>query len=303
MPRAAVIANPIKITDTLRPALTEAMASRGWDDPLWLETSADDTGHAMTKEALTAGVDRVIAAGGDGTVRVVAGELAQSGVPLALIPSGTGNLLARNLGIPLQETPAIETALSDAKTTISLIKVVADGGDPQWSAVMTGMGFDAMIMDHTDPRLKSTVGPGAYIIAAAQQVGQLPVRLEVQVDEERAFTRYAILCVIGNVGQLIGGLDLMPEADPTDDTLNVLVVSPHRKRDFVRVVVRVLLRRRRPDKSLDRVSGRQVRIQVPDGDTYQIDGDVAGRCHDFRAEVVPDALILVAAGAELRPTM
>ncbi len=297
-----MIVNPIKITSTLRPSLTEAMTSRGWDEPLWLETTEDDAGRAMTKEALAAGVDRVITAGGDGTVRVVAGELAESGIPLALIPSGTGNLLARNLGIPLQQAPAIQTALDDATMTMSLIKVSADGSDPEWSAVMTGMGIDAMIMDNTDPKLKSAIGPGAYFLAAAQQLGRLPIRVKIQVDEEKAFSRYAILCVIGNVGQLTGGLDLLPEADPTDDELSVLVVSPHRKRDLARVVVRMLLRHRRPDKSLDRVSGRKVRVQIHGADAYQIDGDAAGECTELTAEVVPHALVLVAAGAEIRPT-
>ena len=302
MPRAAVIVNPTKITETLREALTEAMTTRGWDEPLWLTTSPDDGGRAMTKEALAAGVDRVITAGGDGTVRVIAGELAESGVPMAVIPSGTGNLLARNLGIPLQETPAIETALNDETTTISLIKVVADGADPQWSAVMTGMGIDAMIMDNTDPKLKAAIGPGAYFVAAAKQAGRLPVRLQIQVDDERAFRRDAILCIVGNVGQLTAGLDLLPEADPTDGVLSLLVVSPRRKRDLLRVVVRMLLRHRRPDKSLDRVSGRKVTVQIRGREAYQIDGDAVGECQRLHAEIVPDALVLVAAGAEPRPT-
>jgi diacylglycerol kinase family enzyme len=223
-------------------------------------------------------------------------------MPMGLIPSGTGNLLARNLGVPLQEKPAIETALSDDRRTIDLIKVSADGGEPTWSAVMAGLGIDAMIMDNTDPKLKSTIGPGAYFLAAAQQMGRLPVRVKVRVDDERAFHRYAILCVIGNVGQLTGGLDLLPEADPTDGELSLLVVSPHRKRDLARVLLRLLLRHRRPDKSLDRVSGRKVTIQVHGEDAYQVDGDAVGECSQLVAEVVPGALVLIAPGAELRPT-
>ncbi|PVU84375.1 hypothetical protein DDP54_00555 (plasmid) [Cellulomonas sp. WB94] len=107
--RAAVIYNPTKILDLdlFRRRVAFAMARSGWDSPLWLETHRDDPGREMTRYALAQGVDRVLVAGGDGTARTVCAELSGSGVPVALIPAGTGNLLGRNLGIPLDEDAAL----------------------------------------------------------------------------------------------------------------------------------------------------------------------------------------------------
>ena len=99
--RCAVVYNPTKVSDGFRDTLTERLEPAGWTQTLWLETSEDDPGRSMTAEAVAAGVDRVIAAGGDGTVRIVADGLAGSGIVMGLVPAGTGNLLARNLGIPL----------------------------------------------------------------------------------------------------------------------------------------------------------------------------------------------------------
>jgi diacylglycerol kinase family enzyme len=103
---------------------------------------------------MSAHVDRVIAVGGDGTIRMVADRLAGSGLPMAVVPVGTGNLLARNLDIPLTEEEAIEVACGYHTRDIDLIKVTADGVPGEHFAVIGGLGVDAMIMEETDPQLK-----------------------------------------------------------------------------------------------------------------------------------------------------
>lgn len=115
---AAIIFNPIKVD---LPAVREAVAreaeAAGWGESLWLETSKEDVGQAVTRRALEQGVDLVIAAGGDGTVRAVAEALRGTNVPLALLPSGTGNLLARNLKLTLGDIPS---SLTTAFTGVDL---------------------------------------------------------------------------------------------------------------------------------------------------------------------------------------
>jgi diacylglycerol kinase (ATP) len=91
--------------------MEDNLQRNGWGDTLWLETSAEDPGRAMTKQAVAEQVDLVIGAGGDGTIRYVADGLAHTGIPLGLLPAGTGNLLARNLDLPLEEVDAVEVAL------------------------------------------------------------------------------------------------------------------------------------------------------------------------------------------------
>src|SRR3712207_6812935 len=92
--RCAVVVNPIKVSDEFRPLVLEKLSAAGWAEPLWLETSVEDPGRQMTQEALAAGVDLVIGAGGDGTVRIVADGMAGSHVAMGGVAGGTRQLLA-----------------------------------------------------------------------------------------------------------------------------------------------------------------------------------------------------------------
>src|SRR4051794_20562064 len=179
--RCALVVNPIKVSEGFRGLATERLAGAGWAEPLWLETSEEDPGHGMTREALAAEVDLVIGAGGDGTVRIVAGELAGSHVPMGVVAAGTANLLARNLDLPLTEPEALDVALALHTRDIDLIELTVDGSTQQRYAVMAGVGVDAMIMDEVNPDLKATVGPAAYFLAAGKALGRLPMRVELSV--------------------------------------------------------------------------------------------------------------------------
>ena len=103
-PLAAVVYNPMKVDlAATQTAISAAEASAGWAPTLWFETTKEDAGQGQTAQALEAGAVMVIAAGGDGTVRAVAEAMYDGGASLALLPSGTGNLLARNLDLPLDD--------------------------------------------------------------------------------------------------------------------------------------------------------------------------------------------------------
>jgi diacylglycerol kinase (ATP) len=290
--RCAVIYNPIKVSDGFRDRVSAALDAGGWSDTLWFETTEADPGRGQVAEAVAAKPVLVIGAGGDGTVRIVADGLADTGIPLGVIPAGTANLLARNLSLPQDEAGAIKVALGDATRTIDLVSLSADGGRPEHFAVMAGAGVDAMIMDETDPDLKAKVGPAAYFVAAGKALGRLPIRFTVQIDNQRPRHRKAMLVVVANVGGLPGGLNLVPEAVPDDGLLNVFIASPRRFGDWVKVVVRLITRRRKGSDPLDSFHGRRVRIGLTEPDNYQLDGDVAGTCAELVAEVRPGALIV-----------
>jgi hypothetical protein len=181
--RCAVIYNPTKVSDKFRALVDESLHRNGWRDTLWLETSAEDPGRAMTKQAVAEQVDLVIGAGGDGTIRYVADGLAHTGFPLGLVPAGTGNLLARNLDLPLEEVDAIEVALAGQVRLLDLVRITVDDRPPEHFAVMAGIGIDAMIMDETDEDLKDKVGSAAYFIAAAKALGRLPDRSAAPLTE------------------------------------------------------------------------------------------------------------------------
>ena len=288
--RCAVIFNPTKISDQFHVLMEENLQRRGWTGTLWLEASAEDPGRAMTQQAIAKQADLVIAAGGDGTVRIVADGLAHSGIPMGLIPAGTGNLLARNLDLPLKELDAIEVALDGHTRAIDLIRITVDDRPPEHFAVMAGIGVDAMIMDETDDTLKHKVGSAAYFVAAGKALGRLPVRMTVQLDSHRPVRRHAMLCVIGNVGKLQGNLTLIPGASPDDGLLDLYVASPHRFHHWVKLALRLMTRRAKKDDQVDHHTGKKVRIQIHGKDNYQLDGDVVGASTTLTAEIQPGAL-------------
>ena len=121
----------------------------------------------MTKQAVAEQVDLVVGAGGDGTIRYVADGLAHSGIPMVLVPAGTGNLLARNLDLPLEEVDAIEVALDGQVRLVDLVRITVDDRRPEHFAVMAGIGVDAMMMDETDEDLKGSQATGSMTTSAA----------------------------------------------------------------------------------------------------------------------------------------
>jgi diacylglycerol kinase (ATP) len=292
--RAAVIFNPTRVTDwiTFRRHVEYELKTRGWDRALWLETTTDDPGQAMTAQAVRENVDLVLGAGGDGTIRVICSGLAHTGIPFGLIPAGTGNLLARNIGIPLDEVAALGVAFDGVDKAVDLVRVKVDDEPPDHFAVMAGIGLDAVIMEGTDPKMKKAVGSAAYFVSAAQNANHPAMHATIAVDDQQPFRRRASVIVVGNVGFLMASIQLIPDARADDGKLDVLVASPRTFRDWVRLTTRVLTRRRQPDDQLDRLTGRKVTISVEERDQFQLDGDTVGECQTLTAEIVPAALRL-----------
>ncbi len=142
MMRAAVIVDPAK-ADVPAPweQVDKTLAAAGWSTPLWLETTPEDPGRGMAEAAVAAGVQLVVICGGDGTVMGRLGALVGTDVPVAVVPLGTGNLLAHNLGVPIGFADALAVAVNGVDRRIDLGRV----GDQPF-AVMAGIGFDAAMM-------------------------------------------------------------------------------------------------------------------------------------------------------------
>jgi len=292
-PRWAVVANPTKLSDADADLVRQRLTEAG-HDPLWLETTADDPGRAMTKQALDAGVELVLAAGGDGTIRVVAAVLAGTDVAMGILPVGTGNLLARNLSIPLDLPGALEVAMNEAERHVDTVVLTVDGGEPDRFAVMAGTGLDALIMDNVDDRLKKFIGPGAYFIAATKAIGHLPVPVQITVDGKR-HRRNAVVSLLASCGQLPGNLGLIPDARPDDGILHVYVAFPTRPTHWLRAAIRILTRRPQKDDHVRIWTGKRVEIRLQESDAYQLDGDVEGQGRVLVAEVDPGSLRIRAA--------
>lgn len=302
-PRCAVIYNPAKVMDwmTFRRVVEFELEERGFRRTMWLETTPEEPGRELARIAVDEGVDLVLGAGGDGTIRLITSELAGTGIPFGLIPAGTGNLLARNLGVPLDETDALRVALDGATTPTDLVRITVDDGLPEHFAVMAGIGIDAAILGNTDAQLKKAVGSAAYFVAAAQHVNHPAMEARIRVDDGPVLERRALVMVVGNVGFLQGGIPLIPDARADDGLLDLLVASPQTWRDKVALTAKVLTRQDRAEKLLDRFTARKVEIEIAEPEAYQLDGDSVGACLRVRFEVIPGALALRLPGTPPAP--
>jgi YegS/Rv2252/BmrU family lipid kinase len=287
-----VIVNPIKVGDgvAFRRKVTRALSVRGYDDPLWLETREDDAGNAMAKRAIENESDLVLIAGGDGTVRVVCAALAYTGIPVGVIPAGTGNLLARNLHIPLDLDDALERILDGRDRRIDLVSVRGDELDTDRFAVMAGLGLDAAIISDAPPHLKKQIGWTAYLVSAAKNINHPSVRVKLTIDDAEPIERRVRTVVIGNVGMLQANIPLLPDARPDDGLLDVVVIAPRRVTQWPIVVWRLMTRTNRTDMYLERFTGRRVEITAAVDVQRQLDGDPIGPGRFLSAEIEPGAL-------------
>jgi diacylglycerol kinase family enzyme/membrane-associated phospholipid phosphatase len=290
----AVILNPIRVDDpdAFKRRTGQAARAAGWEEPLWFETTVDDAGASMARAAVAAGADIVVAAGGDGTVRVVCTEMAGTGVPVGVLPVGTGNLLARNLGIPLAQDQALDTILNGQDRAIDTVRIEGDDLEPTRFVVMAGLGLDAAIMAGAADALKARIGWPAYVVAGARQLRYPAVRVDVSVDDAPPVRRRARTVVIGNVGSLQAGIPLLPDAKIDDGLIDVVVIAPRRVFGWVPLAVRVLTRRRTTDERLDRFAGRRVEVTAAHATPRQLDGDIVLPGTQIRAEVEPGRLLI-----------
>ncbi|WUJ74093.1 diacylglycerol kinase family protein [Kribbella soli] len=291
-PRAAVIVNPIKVGDgvAFRRKVTRALEIRGYDEPLWLETREDDAGNAMAKQAIEYESDLVLVAGGDGTVRVVCSALAHTGIPVGVIPAGTGNLLARNLHIPLDLDDALERTLEGRDRRIDLVRVHGDQLDTDHFAVMAGLGLDAAIISDAPPHLKKQIGWTAYLVSAAKNINHPSVRVTLALDDAAPLERRVRTVVVGNVGMLQANIPLLPDARPDDGLLDVVVIAPRRVTQWPIVLWRLMTRTNRTDMYLERFTGRKVEIHAAVDVQRQLDGDPIGPGRYLVCEIEPGAL-------------
>jgi diacylglycerol kinase family enzyme len=232
--RVGIIWNPSKTTrQQLEAGLDKAVsAASPGTEALWFETTEDDAGQGAASRAIEAGADVLVVAGGDGTVRAVAEHLAEasSGVELGIVPLGTGNLLARNLEVPLGDVAAAFTrALTSQARAIDVgwLEIDLDGKTERHAfVVMAGFGLDAHMITETDDDLKDKVGWLAYVESMGRALtasDTLEVRITADDQPLRQESVHTLL--VGNCGTLQGGINLLPDADPGDGELDLLVLS------------------------------------------------------------------------------
>jgi YegS/Rv2252/BmrU family lipid kinase len=292
--RAAVVINPSKVgdVDDFKSRVRAVAEISGWTEPIWYETTVEDPGHGQANAALHEEVDLIIAAGGDGTVRAVCEEVARTGVAVGILPHGTGNLLARNLGIPLNTRDALDVAFGGQDRAIDLSTLKTDSGANTTFLVMAGLGMDAAIMTGVNDQLKSKVGWLAYFVSGVKAARFPAMKVKIAVDDGEFKKFRARTVVVGNVGFLQGGIPLLPDAQIDDGMLDVVVIAPKRFIGWLAIIVRVVGRQKRTNERLDRMTGSKVRIKAEKAMPMQLDGDPVGEGQEIRATVKPGVLLV-----------
>ncbi|MGO4455547.1 diacylglycerol/lipid kinase family protein [Arthrobacter sp. RAF14] len=309
-PHAAIIYNPVKAPlDRVRRAAEQEERLAGWNPSRWYPTDRDDGGRRAAQRALAAAPDVVIVAGGDGTIRVLAEEIRGTGIPVAVLPSGTGNLLARNLGLPLNALEeSLHTAFTGGTRTIdvAVAELEAPGGErtAHVFVVMAGIGLDSE-MAGTGAESKKRLGWVAYVPRIAQSVlRNRRFHLEYRIDDRPARSTRAHTIIVGNCGTLTGNMLLIPEAEPDDGRLDVVMLRPAGPFGWARIGTRLTVQGLAHRSSLgkrmlrlapafralvyEQGSRFDIRFDVPH--RVELDGDVFGPVVAARVTVHPGQL-------------
>ncbi|MDO5749707.1 MAG: diacylglycerol kinase family protein [Rothia sp. (in: high G+C Gram-positive bacteria)] len=272
----------------------------GWPRVLTRETTVLSPGTQQARELVDAGAQIVVAIGGDGTVGAVARGLLGTEVSLGIIPAGTGNLLARNLYLPLADRErSIDIALNGAAVPMDAISMRSDsvrGSQEYTFFVMSGAGLDAQVMHETSEELKAQLGWLAYVrTGAGALMGKSP-RVRITVDDQPPFETCMKSVLIANCGRLQGGLQLASLADLNDGQLEVIVTSPRTLAGWMVVMGKVMRRTLWGHAPLQlpvmqHYVGKRVRIEMLEGaQPVEVDGDPVASARAVQAQVLPEVL-------------
>lgn len=308
--RVGIIWNPSKTTrKVLESALDKAVSTAGSStDAYWFETSEEDAGQGAAARAIEAGADLLVVAGGDGTVRAVAEHLAEADttVELGIVPLGTGNLLARNLRVPLVGVAAAFTrALTGEARALDVgwLEIDLAGGTERHAfAVMAGFGLDAHMITETDDGLKDRVGWLAYVESMGRALaasGTLDVRIAADAEPQSQESVHTLL--VGNCGMLQGGINLLPVADPSDGELDLLLLSADGAAGWADTMrnmvwdngIKRLATGGRVAESSESATHRRVQsllIELTEPRVFEIDGEDLGETSRVRITVQPSAV-------------
>ena len=285
MSRVAVIAHAGK---TLGGGLVEfrrALEREGIVDPLWYEVEKSAEAPKRLERALEKGADLVFAWGGDGMMQQCAGVLAGSKTTLAIVPAGTANLLAHNLGIPEDIDEAVAIGLSGGRRRIDVGRL-----NGECFAVMAGAGFDARMIGEADGGLKDTFGRIAYVWTGARNLGTKPVEARIEVDGARWFNGPASCILVGNVGKLFGGIEAFKDAQPDDGWLELGIVTADGVADWARTIARTASGTSERSPFVRTARARSVRVKLGRKVLYELDGGARKKTKKLRIKVKPKAL-------------
>jgi diacylglycerol kinase (ATP) len=263
--------------------LRTALADAGVSDPPWCEVPKSKKSPKRVRQLLDEGVERLLVWGGDGTVRRCINTLVAENakVELAILPAGTANLLAKAMQVPIDLHDALDVALHGMPRPIDIGVVNGEA-----FAVMAGTGFDALMIRDADSA-KDRLGKLAYVRAGARNLGHSGADVKIGIDGDVWFEGRAACVLVGNVGRILGGIEVFPDARFDDGLLDVGVLTAQRRTDWLRVGARAVLGRIDSSPLVRITQATQATIRLDRTLPWQLDGGDQPRAKKFKVSVLP----------------
>jgi diacylglycerol kinase family enzyme len=280
------------------PELRRVLAAHGYDDPLWYEVRKSKKAPKRARAALAEGADLIFVWGGDGMVQRCVDALAGEKAALAIIPAGTANLLATNLGLlPADLTRAVRTGLYGDRRWLDTGTL-----NGEHFAVLAGAGFDAQLIASASRKMKDRLGRGAYLLTGARSVVARRAQARVRVDGEPFFQGRVSAVMAGNVGRLFGGLTVFPGAEPDDGLLDFGVVTARNPADWARVLARIATGQPARSPFVRMTQGRDIKVRFDRPFPCELDGGKRKAAEKLRIRVHSASVrVCVPRGAAGRP--
>jgi YegS/Rv2252/BmrU family lipid kinase len=283
----AVLAHQRKTLGGGLDELRALLRAEGFDKPLWYEVPKSRKAPKQARKVRKSKPDLVFVWGGDGMVQRCVDAFAGSGITVAILPAGTANLLATNLAIPKDLPAAVDIGLRGRRRTLDLGKL-----NGEHFAVMAGVGFDGEMIHDADRNLKDRVGQLAYVWTGLKHVRDDAARVKVRVDGTKWFDGKASCVLLGNVGEVAGGVRAFEEARPDDGRLDVGVATAEGAWQWARTLVRMAADRAGRSPLVRTTQATRVDVKLATPMVYELDGGARGRTTRLKARVVPGAITI-----------
>jgi len=285
--KVGVVANSAKSLGGGLLDLRRVLDRAGIADPLWHEVPKSKKAPAALKQLLADGAELVFAWGGDGLVQRCIDVLAGSDVPLAVLPAGTSNLLATNLGLPFDIEDAVAVGVHGERRKIDVGRL-----NGERFAVMAGSGIDAAMIRDADGTLKDRLGRVAYVWTGLKNLRSEPFGAQIKVDGVRWFKGDATCVLIGNLGQLFGGIEVFADARPDDGKLEVGVITADGFAQWARTAARTVVANAEASPFVQATRAESVKVKLNRKVVYELDGGDRTKAKSLKVKVEPAAVTL-----------
>ncbi len=283
--RVAVVAHAGKTFAGGLEELREVLAKAGIRKPIWCEVPKSKAASRAVRRVVKKGAKLVFVWGGDGMVQKCIDTLAGQDVKLAIVPAGTANLLATNLGIPRDISKAVRIGLRGITEAMDV--GVMNG---ERFGVMAGTGFDALVMREVDGAQKESLGRVAYVQSATKAMQAPRVGMKIRVDGEVWFEGKASAVLLGNVGNIFAGLKVFPHASFTDGELEIGVVTAKSTFQWLRVFSRIAVGHLDRSPFIQTTKGKKILIELDRKAPFELDGGVRPPTKRFKVRIEPGAV-------------